>query len=60
MSHRNVFYYDEASNLTCVRDPDLGLTYYVSGKRSQERARSFLPWQLTSPGRGCRAVCAAA
>ena len=28
MSHRNVFYYDEASNLTCVRDPDLGLTYY--------------------------------
>lgn len=29
MSHRNVFYYDVRSNLTCVRDPDLGLTYYT-------------------------------
>ena len=28
MSQRNVFYYDAASNLICVRDPDLGLTYY--------------------------------
>ena len=28
MSQRNVFYYDGASNLICVRDPDLGLTYY--------------------------------
>ena len=28
MSHRNVFYYDTRSNLACVRDPDLGLTYY--------------------------------
>ncbi len=28
MSHRNIFYYDQASNLTCVRDPGLGLTYY--------------------------------
>ena len=25
MSQRNVFYYDAASNLICVRDPDLGL-----------------------------------
>ena len=25
MSQRNVFYYDAASNLTCVRDPDPGL-----------------------------------
>jgi len=24
-----VFYYDSRSNLTCVRDPDLGLTYYT-------------------------------
>lgn len=43
MSHRNIFYYDQASNLTCVRHPDLGLTYYVSGKRSQERARFSFP-----------------
>ena len=28
MSQRNVFYYDQASNLSCVRDPDMGLTYY--------------------------------
>ena len=28
MSQRNVFYYDAASNLICVRDPDLGLTSY--------------------------------
>ena len=28
MSQRNVFYYDGASNLICVRDPDLGLTSY--------------------------------
>ena len=38
MSQRNIFYYDNRDNLTCVRDPDLGLTYYISGKRSQERA----------------------
>ena len=30
MSQRNVFYYDEASNLICVRDPDLGLTATMS------------------------------
>jgi len=29
MSHRCVFYYDTRSNLACVRDPDLGLTYYA-------------------------------
>ncbi|MEA3401437.1 MAG: hypothetical protein U9R79_09390 [Armatimonadota bacterium] len=29
MSHRNIFYYDSRDNLTCVRDPDLGLTYYT-------------------------------
>ena len=28
MSQKNQFYYDGASNLTCVRDPDNGLTYY--------------------------------
>ena len=29
MSHRCVFDYDTRSNLACVRDPDLGLTYYT-------------------------------
>jgi YD repeat-containing protein len=29
MSHRNTFYYDQASNVTCVRDDDLGLTYHT-------------------------------
>ena len=29
MNHRNIFYYDSRDNLTCVRDPDLGLTYYT-------------------------------
>ncbi len=29
MAHRNTFYYDQASNVTCVRDDDLGLTYYT-------------------------------
>lgn len=29
MSHRNIFYYDSRDNLTCVRDSDLGLTYYT-------------------------------
>jgi RHS repeat-associated protein len=29
MSHREIFYYDSRSNLTCVRDDDLGLTYYT-------------------------------
>ncbi len=28
MSQRNVFYYDQASNISCVCDPDSGLTYY--------------------------------
>ncbi len=28
MSQRNVFYYDQASNISCVCDPDDGLTYY--------------------------------
>jgi YD repeat-containing protein len=29
MSQRNIFYYDNRDNLSCVRDPDLGLTYYT-------------------------------
>ena len=52
MSQRNVFYYDEASNLTCVRDPDNGLTYYLSGKRSQEQARWSFPWRRLRRGAG--------
>ena len=46
MSQRNVFYYDEASNLTCVRDPD------ISGKRSQEQARWDFPWRRLRRGAG--------
>ncbi len=26
LGHRTIFYYDSRSNLTCVRDDDLGLT----------------------------------
>jgi len=26
MGHRTIFYYDSRSNVTCVRDDDLGLT----------------------------------
>jgi len=29
MAHRTAFYYDKRSNLTCVLDPENGLTYYT-------------------------------
>jgi RHS repeat-associated protein len=29
MSHRTLFYYDQESNVTCVRDADNGLTYFT-------------------------------
>jgi len=51
--------YNAANQMVSSVDGD-GVTYYFSGKRSQERTRSCLPWRLTSSGRGCRAVCAAA
>ncbi len=43
MGHRSVFYYDSRSNLTCVRDPDLGLTYYTydAGNRMSSAQNPF-------------------
>jgi hypothetical protein len=60
MGHRTAFYYGNRSNLRCVLDPDNGLTYYISGKRSQEQACIIAPWRLASSGRGWQAAALAA
>ena len=52
MSHRNIFYYDSRDNLTCVRDPDLGVDvlYPWKGKSSDEM--SFPPGEGVRQGGG--------
>ena len=55
MSQKNQFYYDGASNLTCVRDPDNGLTYYQyrpprPGDLSQEPGREVAYYDYNTGG----------
>jgi len=61
MSHREIFYYDTRSNVTCVRDDDLGLTYYTydAGNRMTSVKNPFgevAYYEYTAGGRMTRRI----
>jgi len=57
VKYEEVYLHDYASPREARRGLARYFDFYISGKRSQERAWSFVPWRVTSPGRGCDRMC---